>query len=433
MATPTLTPASKTSAIRLSVTGTLTDVFGNLPLGIYGGSNNGLETVGQQDFISGAVDQVAYVYKKLGGDVLDVEITDGQVYTAYEEATLEYSYLLNIHQAKNILGNVLGGTTGSFDEDGQLPSGHVLEGKNVNLRIPRFDFAYARRVSEGISAEAQMGNSQIYSASFALTGGVQDYDLQKAIYNASADSDNSDYPYYNKVGLNKISISKIYFKTPAATWRFFGYYGGLNTVGNLGTYGQYADDSTFQVVPAWQNKAQAMAFEDSIYTRNSHWSYELRNNTVRVFPIPPESGGYPANLWVDFSVGGVDTWEEQADRKEGVEGINNMNTLPFENIPYANINAIGKQWIRRFALALSKEMLGHVRSKFASIPIPGNDVSLNGSDLISQGKEEQTALRDELKTVLDELTYGELMNSDASMVESTNTIQQHVPMLIYSG
>ena len=152
-----------------------------------------------------------------------------------------------------------------------------------------------------------------------------------------------------------------------------------------------------------------------------------------MFPIPPTAGGYPEKLWVDFSVGGGDTWDEQEDRKEGVDGINNMNTLPFENLPYANINAIGKQWIRRFALALSKEMLGHVRSKFASIPIPGNDVSLNGGDLISQGKEEQTALRDELKTVLDELTYGELMSGDAEMVENSSKVQQNVPMVIYSG
>ena len=78
-------------------------------------------------------------------------------------------------------------------------------------------------------------------------------------------------------------------------------------------------------------------------------------------------------------------------------------------------------------------MLGYTRSKFASIPIPGNDISMNGADLISQGKEEQTALRDELKTILDELTYGELMTGDADVVEASNKIQMNVPMLIYSG
>lgn len=424
MATPTLTPASTVSVSKLSPTGTLTDVASALAYGIYT----------SEAFISGAVDQVAYTYQKLGGEILDIEIMDAQVYNAYEEATLEYSYLVNIHQAKNMLSNVLGGTTGSFDEDGQLTSGHELEDVNVNLRFPRFDFAYARRTAEGVSAEKGMGSAQVYSASFDLVGDQQDYDLQDIIYSASIDSGNNDFPYYNKVGKNKITITKVYYKTKSASWRFYGYYGGLNTVGNLGTYGQYADDSTFQVVPVWQNKAQSIAYEDSIYTRNSHWSYELRNNKVRIFPTPPSgSADYPGKFWVEFSTGGTDTWEEQQDRKEGVEGINNMNTLPFENVPYTNINAIGKQWIRRFALALSKEMLGYVRSKFASIPIPGNDVSMNGSDLISQGKEEQTALRDELKTVLDELTYGQLMEGDAATVENSNKIQQNVPMLIYSG
>ncbi len=423
MATPTLTPASNTSVSRLHATGTLTAVVSSLAYGIYS----------SDAFVSGAVDQVAYTYQKLGGDILDVELKDAQVYNAYEEATLEYSYLMNLHQAKNVLSNVLGATTGSFDEDGQLVAGDTLENANVNLRFPRFDFAYARRVAEGVSAEAAMGGSNVHSASFDLVGGRQDYDLQKLIYSASVDADNSAFSYYNAVGKNKITISKIYYKTKTANWRFYGYYGGLNTVGNLGTYGQYADDSTFQVIPVWQNKAQAMAYEDSIYTRNSHWSYELRNNKVRIFPIPVSGSSYPSKFWIEFTTGGTATWDDIADRQEGVRGINNINTLPFENIPYQNINAIGKQWIRRFALALAKEMLGYVRSKFASIPIPGNDVSMNGADLISQGKEEQTTLRDELKTVLDELTYTQLLEGDAATVEASNKVAVHVPMLIYSG
>ena len=422
MATPTLTPASTISVSKLSSTGTYGDVISSLAYGIYTSSS----------FVSGAVDQVAYTYQKLGGEILDIELKDAQVYNAYEEATLEYSYLINLHQAKNILSNVLGGSTGSFNEDGQLIPGDPLSGSNIELRYPRFDFSYARRVAEGVSAEKGMAGAQVYSASFDLTKDVQDYDLQSIIYSASVDSDNTAFPYYNKVGTNKITITKVFYKSNSASWRFYGYYGGLNTVGNLGTYGQYADDSTFQIVPVWQNKAQAMAYEDALYTRNSHWSYELRNNHIRVYPIPPGSS-YPEKFWVEFTVGGGNTWDEQDDRKEGVEGVNNMNTLPFENIPYDSINSIGKQWIRRFALALSKEMLGYTRSKFASIPIPGNDITMNGNDLISQGKDEQNALRDELKEILDQLTYGGLMEGDASVVEQSNRIQQNVPMLIYSG
>ena len=88
-----LQPLSTVSAVVLPATGTASDVTDSLSYGIYTTSA----------FISGAVDQVAYTYNKLGGRVLDLEITPAIVYNAYEEACLEYSYLLNTHQAKNVL------------------------------------------------------------------------------------------------------------------------------------------------------------------------------------------------------------------------------------------------------------------------------------------------------------------------------------------
>ena len=81
----------------------------------------------------------------------------------------------------------------------------------------------------------------------------------------------------------RIEIRRVYYKSNAAMWRFYGYYGGLNVVGNLNTYGQYSDDSTFEIVPTWQNKSQAMAYEDSIYTRASHYSYEIRDNYLKTY------------------------------------------------------------------------------------------------------------------------------------------------------
>ena len=431
MALPTLTPSSTTSAITLPVTGAHSNVDSSsnpLPFGIY--TNAAPTTAAYNAFISGAVDQVAYTYKKLGGDVLDIELTQYQVYAAYEESCLEYSYIINLHQAKNVLGNVLGNTTASFDEDGTIVSGQSLSGSNVGLRYPRFQFEYARRVADGMSKEAGFGGlSTEYSASFALTASTQDYDLQTIIAN-SASSD-SALPFYNKVGSKKIYVKQVYYKTPQAMWRFYGYYGGLNVVGNLSTYGQFADDSTFQLVPAWQNKSQAMAYEDSIYTRISHWSYELKNNNLRIFPIPRNSWS-PSRMWVKFTVQ-EDAWDEDSDKTIGAQGINNANTLPFENIPFQNINSIGKQWIRRFALALAKEMLGLVRSKFSSIPIPNESLQLNGDSLVTQGKEEQEKLREELKTQLEEITYVKLAETNSAVLDNTRKVMQNVPAGIYVG
>jgi len=141
----------------------------------------------------------------------------------------------------------------------------------------------------------------------------------------------------------------------------------------------------------------------------------------------------PTKIWFKFTID-EDAWgDAEHDRTIGTDGVNNMNTIPFANIPYSNINSIGKQWIRRFALSLTKEMLGQVRGKFSTIPIPGESVTLNASDLLSQAKEEQEKLREELKTTLDELTYSKLAETDATILESTRNVQQKIPMTIFVG
>ena len=417
MAQPTLTPSSNTSVSKLPVTGTAADVSAALPYGIYSSNT---------DFLSGAAEQVAYTYKKLGGDVLDIELKAASVYSNYEEAVLEYSYLINTHQAKNILSDILGATTGTFDHDGSLKTGP----SNVNLKYPRFEFAYARRVSEAISTEAGStgGTLTEYSSSFKLINGQQDYNLQTLISSSATDSSS---PFYNLVGNNKVQIRRVYYVSPRAMWRFFGYYGGVSVVGNMNTYGQYADDSTFEIIPTWQNKMQAIQYEDSIYTRTSHYSYEIINNNLRLYPVPTDDFA-PETMWVTFTLQ-KDPFEEYEDRKTGIDGVNNVNTAPFDNIPYENINAIGKQWIRRFALALSKETLGQIRGKFATLPIPGDNVTLNHSELLAQAKEEQEKLRTELKELLDQLTYTALMKDDAEIADAAASINNSIPMKIYVG
>ena len=414
MATPTLSPASTVSTSKLSATGTPADVAATLPYGIYSTST---------DFLSGAAQQVAYVYKKLGGDVLDIEIKDANVYAAYEEACLEYSYIMNIHQGKNVLSNVLGSTTGSFDHKGELKSG-----TDISSKFPRFTFDYARRFSEAAATEASIGGSvRIYSASLDMVEDQQDYDLQAIV---QAASEKTDSQFYEKVDNNRIVITGVHYKTQEAFWRYYGYYGGVNVVGNLGTYGQYADESTFEIVPVWQNKLQAMAYEDALTTRTSHYSYEIVDNRLRLFPKPQASS--PEKFWIKFMIP-TDAWTEDSTRKMGISGINNLNTVPFANIKYETINSIGKQWIRRFCLALCKEILGQIRGKFASIPIPGESVQLNSADLLSQAKEEQQALRDELKEVLDTLTYDKLTESDAAMIENNTKLQSFIPTNIFVG
>ena len=417
MSYPNLTPESQVSAIVLPSSGNTDNVLSNLPFGVYSGSS---------DFISGASDQVAFTYKMLGGDVLDIELTEHNVYSAYESAVLEYSYLVNLHQAKNVLSDVLGNATASFDQDGQ-----VKEGESIETKLPSFDIGFAKQVAVKASEEANVGGHLThYSASIDLITGQQNYNLQKIIYDQSLSTDS---PFYGLVEGKRLSIRKVYYKSPRAMWRFYGYYGGISTAGNLSTYGMYADDSTFEIIPAWQNKLQAMSYEDNIYTRISHYSYDLKNNVLRLFPYPESE---IKHLWVEFVIPGNSYDIDSAggvpiDSKKN--GINNANTIPFANIPYENINSIGKQWIRRYALAVAKEMLGQIRSKFATIPIPGQTVNLNGSELLSQAKEEQSSLKEELKTTLAEMTYDKLAETTAGMTENATKILEKFPLNIFVG
>ena len=232
MSFPDLTPTSTLSAIVLPEEGTLTDVD-SLAVGYYT----------TDAFVTGAVAQVAY--KRLGGDVLDIGITAKNVYNHYEEACLEYSYIVNLHQARNALGSALGGPTGSFDH-----KGNVSGTTDISLKYPKFQYDYAFRNADKFSTEALVGGTEpVYSASFDRVNEQQDYDLQE-IVSASAVA-NPDFPYAD-MGNKRIKIRQVYYITPRQMWRFYGYYGGLNVVGDFHNYGQYADDSTFNVIPPWQ-------------------------------------------------------------------------------------------------------------------------------------------------------------------------------------
>jgi hypothetical protein len=430
MALPDFSPISKMSKVILPPTGNTGNVTtSSLPFGVYASTDYWSE---QQisAYKTGSAEQVAYVYKRLGGDVIDIELVETQVHAAYEEALLEYSYLINLHQSKNSLPFLLGQETGSFNSDGQLTGSNSADLANANLAFPKMQFTFSRNLSLGVNTQVGLnGNEPIYSASFNMVAGQQDYDLQ-AIVSASANR------YGIDINNKRINIQKVYYKTAGASWNFYGYFGGLNVVGNLSTYGQYADDSTFEIIPAWQNKLQAMAYEDAIKTRVSDWSFQLRNNILRLFPVPNSAS--PLKFWFDFTIP-TSPWNETSQYSgsstvdSGVNGINNMNSLPFQNIPYDKINSIGKQWIRRFALAICKEMLGQVRGKIDKIPIPGDSVTLNADKLLSEAKEEMEKLREELKTQLAEMTYIKVGEDGSKLMEDASKLNSFIPNLIFVG
>ena len=145
------------------------NVAAALPLGVYAGS---------QEFLTGAASQVKFTYKRLGGDVLDIELTEQNVYAAYEDAVLEYSYQINLYQTKNALGSALGSPTASFDHQGEVTAG----ADGASLKYPKFTFDYAFKMGDKFATEAGIGGTEpIYSSSFDIIPEQQDYDLQAIV------------------------------------------------------------------------------------------------------------------------------------------------------------------------------------------------------------------------------------------------------------
>ena len=133
---------------------------------------------------------------------------------------------------------MLGAATGTFNQDGEFNSTSPLSGVMPQLAYPKYTLSYVTRYGDSFSTEAGVGGTEpIYSASIPIEPFVQDYDLQAIIESASLNNyepaTNGAVPYSGSVNGKRVTIRRVFYKTPNSMWRFFGYYGGLNAIGNL--------------------------------------------------------------------------------------------------------------------------------------------------------------------------------------------------------
>jgi hypothetical protein len=134
----------------------------------------------------------------------------------------------------------------------------------------------------------------------------------------------------------------------------------------------------------------------------------------------------------DLTTGGSDG--EDLDVLRPTDLITNQSNVPLKNPTYRYINAIGKQWIRKYTLALAKEMLGSVRGKYQSVPIPGDETTLDYSRLLSEAQSEKEALITQLREDLDGTTTKSQneRKSDESISEQTfNQVNNPYQIYIY--
>jgi hypothetical protein len=361
-------------------------------------------------FQSEADNIITFVKRKLGDDVLSVELTKKMIWANFEEATLEYGAVLNQYQAKSQLLTYLGFTTGSGNE-----------GTN---KMPRDSLEYLARFAEPYATEAGLGGSyDHHSGSITLNAGQQDYDLYKDLVDANGVSlfSGSD----NTSPRSKMRIMEVFHFSPQAAYRFFDTTSAINYLNNAFSFESFTPETIFYVLPVFEDVLRAGMLDISNRVRRSNYSYKVIGTQLRIFPAP-SLNSVPNKLWVRVRYYANPLNPAYGD--ETINGVSNISNIPFGNLTYTRINSIGRQWIRQYTIALCMEQLGLIRNKFGNIPVPGGTVTLNGADLVSKGREDKTNLVTKLREMLDTLTYDKLIEVAATRAENLTKQLAKIPV-----
>jgi|TARA_R100001163_G_C5033540_1_gene173214 hypothetical protein len=369
---------------------------GNTPFGFYDN---------ETDFQTDADKFSTFASRRLGYPLVEIELQDVNFYAAFEEAITTYGNEVYASKVADDLLSYEGSPT-------------TIQPGNKELVNP--NFANLVLLSNQYGEEAGVGgNVTYYSGSLKLEANKQDYDLtQWAIDN-------------NIEG--GIEIKRIYYEAPPAINRYFDPYVGSGTgmmqmLDGFG-WGGYSPAINFMLMPISYDMQTIQAIEFNDQIRKSQYTFELVNNQLKIFPIPRTSG--MTDLWFQYIK--LDDRNQPYVDRHGKEIITNVSNVPFENPNYNKINSIGRQWVFEYALALTKEILGYVRGKYSTVPIPGADMTLNQDALISAATSEKERLIEKLRTYLESTSREKLLEKKANEAEQQNKTMGQAPMNIFIG
>ena len=379
------------------------------------------ETKFQTDITSFA----KFAAQTLGYPVMDVELVDINFYTAYEAAVIEYSNQVNQINIANNLINTLGVQTGSS----------FLGANGMTGQLVGSSLSYVTKLSKAYGTEAGSGGTlKWYSASLELVNGQQTYSIREAVSQSMG---------ITLSNTSSIEIKRVLHNPPPAIVRFFDPFvgtglGSQNMLDSMG-FGAMSPAVSFMMMPMHADllRLQAIEFNDQI--RKSHFSFDIHGDNLRIYPIPGTQGSmatqYFGTVWFEF------LFEEQKTNDALLFGntalmpglISDASNIPYKYQTYSSINDMGRAWIIRYATALTKEMLGFVRGKYSSIPVPNAEVTLNGSDLVSQGQSEKETLITQLREFLEKMSRENMLTRQNAESTQMNEMLSKVPLKIYVG
>jgi hypothetical protein len=375
-------------------------------------------------FQSQADSFASFAAQNVGYPIMDVELIDKNFYTAFESAVIEYSNQVNQVNITNNLLSTLGIQTGS----------DFLVSESFSDTLVGGSLSYITKLSKTYGAEAGSGgNEKWYTAKVKSVPGQQNYNIKTAI-------SESGLPLSST---SSIEIKQVLHHVPPAIIRYFDPFvgTGLGTQNLLDAFdfGGFSPSVNFMMMPLHQDllRIQTIEFNDRI--RKSHWSFEIHGDDIKIFPIPSASGSISDLHFDEFYV--YYTYEEKKANESVLFGntaamsgvVSDASNIPYTYQKYSQINDMGRAWIIKYGLALVKEMLGYVRGKYSTVPIPNSEVTLNGSELVTQGQSEKDALITQLREFLEKMTKESMVTRQQAENDAMNEVLSRIPTKIYVG
>ena len=358
-----------------------------------------------------------FVARRLGHPVMQLEFDSGSIYAMFEEAVSEYSQYINNYNIKNWMWNSYGSDTKLSGSQWNDNTSSMMGTGSISVQHGNMGTAVF--LSEQYGEAVNVGGSvEMYSGSITLTSSKQEYDLE---------NDSS----LEKSG-DRLEIQRMFNYGPSATLKFYDPYAGsfdqqqmLDGMGMGGT----SPAISFIMRPISHDITRMQTIETSDKVRKSNYSFELVNNKVRIFPRPKDADAGD-KVWFEYQ---IRSEVKSTTRTHTTNKVTDPSNVPYKSITYNEINSSGRQWIRKMTLALSKELLGIIRSKYASMPLPNGEVTMDGESLKSEGREEKTNLLEELKEFLESMSLTEKSKAEAEEAEANQQVLNKAPLEIYIG
>ena len=367
----------------------------------------------EAQFQSDADSVAMFVTRRLGYPIMDIELQDINIYAAFEEAVTTYGNELYAFLTRDNYLSFEGAST-SIDADNALITPSMAN-------IVRLSEQYGEEAGSG-------GNVTWRKGRLSLIPGVQRYDLK-----AWAESQGI---------VGGIEIKRVFYQAPPAVSQLFAPFlgtlaGGLGGVPAVGAYGLGLGYTNYLMMPTSFTAQTIQAIEMQNTITLSNYTFEITNNVISVFPIPG-TGFFNEEIDTNLDYGMYLNFEyivlqERLDSAfgNGTNKITNTSNVPYTNPNYNKLNSVGRSWIYEYTLALCKEILGYIRGKYSTVPIPNAEVTLNQQDLLASATATKEALITRLREYFDQTSRQALLERRAAESAARVTEIQQVPMVIY--